>query len=138
VAFTSSDDPFVVLESTSNPAYTSTELFSDPLEQISKLNSSGGTRPGISSNAIPSLRPPPKPTQVSNADKGSYCFLKLIKKKKKIPLQSSHNLNSWDIVCVMQLRVRTCLQLMNLRTLPWEGCEIILLNDQMYALVKKR
>lgn len=69
LAFTSSQDPFVVLESTSNPAYTSSKLFSDPLEQISNLNYSGGTRPGISSNAIPSLRPPPKPAQLSNANK---------------------------------------------------------------------
>jgi hypothetical protein len=82
VAFTSSDDPFVVLESTSNPPYTSSELFLDPLEQIGKLNNSGGTRPGISSNAIPSLRPPPNPTQVSNAYKGSYCFIKFINEKK--------------------------------------------------------
>lgn len=74
-AFTS-EDPFVILESTSTTAYTSSELFSDPLEEISKLSKSGGTKLGVSSNAIPSLRPPPKPMQVSKADKGSYCFLK--------------------------------------------------------------
>ena len=77
-AFTS-EDPFVILESTSTPAYASSKLFSDPLEEISKLSKSGGTKLGVSSNAIPSLRPPPKPMQVSKADKGSYCFLKLIK-----------------------------------------------------------
>jgi hypothetical protein len=67
-AFTS-EDPFVILESTSTPAYASSKLFSDPLEEISKLSKSGGTKLGVSSNAIPSLRPPPKPMQVSKADK---------------------------------------------------------------------
>lgn len=67
-AFTS-EDPFVILESTSTTAYTSSELFSDPLEEISKLSKSGGTKLGVSSNAIPSLRPPPKPMQISKADK---------------------------------------------------------------------
>ncbi|KAB1200526.1 Auxilin-related protein 1 [Morella rubra] len=63
------EDPFAVLESISKPAYTSSDVFSDPLEQMSKLNNSGGKRLGASSNAIPPLRPPPKPTQVPKAEK---------------------------------------------------------------------
>lgn len=74
-AFTS-EDPFVILESTSTTAYTSSELFSDPLEEIGKLSESGGTKLGVSLNAIPSLRPPPKPMQVSKADKGSFASSK--------------------------------------------------------------
>lgn len=38
------EDPFVVLESTSTPAVSSSVLFSDPLEEISKLSNSGSTR----------------------------------------------------------------------------------------------
>lgn len=68
-AFPSSEDPFVVLESTSGTAHNSSELFSDQLEQLGMLNNSGRSKAGISSTAIPSLRPPPKPRQVSNADK---------------------------------------------------------------------
>ncbi|XP_077249760.1 auxilin-related protein 1-like [Tasmannia lanceolata] len=38
------DDPFVILESTSIPAYSSTGLFTDPLEQISKPIKSGSAK----------------------------------------------------------------------------------------------
>lgn len=38
------DDPFVVIESTSVPAYSSSGLFTDPLEHISKPNNSGTTK----------------------------------------------------------------------------------------------
>ncbi|XWS36649.1 hypothetical protein CRYUN_Cryun20dG0103300 [Craigia yunnanensis] len=38
------EDPFVVLESTSDPADLSSGLFTDPLEEISKLNGSGKSR----------------------------------------------------------------------------------------------
>ncbi|KAG6671805.1 auxilin-related protein 2 isoform X1 [Carya illinoinensis] len=63
--FISSEDPFTILESISKPAYTSSELFSDPLEQLSRPNKSEGTKLG----AIPILRAPPKPMQVLNAQK---------------------------------------------------------------------
>ena len=38
------EDPFVVLESTSTLAVSSLMLFTDPLEEISKLGNSGSTR----------------------------------------------------------------------------------------------
>ncbi|KAF2284711.1 hypothetical protein GH714_029480 [Hevea brasiliensis] len=38
------DDPFVVLESTSTPAASSSRLYVDPLEEISKFSSSGNTK----------------------------------------------------------------------------------------------
>ncbi|KAF8404059.1 hypothetical protein HHK36_008936 [Tetracentron sinense] len=38
------ENPFVVLESTSTPAYSSSGLFTDPLEQISDLNNLGSTK----------------------------------------------------------------------------------------------
>ncbi|XWS75950.1 hypothetical protein CRYUN_Cryun01aG0135600 [Craigia yunnanensis] len=38
------EDPFVVLESTSDPADSSSGLFTDPLEEISELNRSGKSR----------------------------------------------------------------------------------------------
>ncbi|KAJ9166697.1 hypothetical protein P3X46_021407 [Hevea brasiliensis] len=69
LAFTSADDPFVILESTS----TTTKLtFTDPLEEFSKFNLSGSTNRLGSSN-ISARRPPPKPGQVlkSNKVKGS-------------------------------------------------------------------
>lgn len=63
--FTSSEDPLIVLESTSTSetAYDSSDLLSDPLEGISKLNKSGGTKP-------PRLKSPPRATtQVSQGFK---------------------------------------------------------------------
>ncbi|KAF7823777.1 auxilin-related protein 2 [Senna tora] len=60
-AITSHDDPFLVFETTSSSASSS---FLDPLEQISKLNNSGGTK---GSSNTPSLRPPPKPTNVDSS-----------------------------------------------------------------------
>ncbi|RVW66533.1 Auxilin-related protein 2 [Vitis vinifera] len=46
------EDPFVVLESTSTPAVSSLMLFTDPLEEISKLGNSGSTRVDGSSAVI--------------------------------------------------------------------------------------
>ncbi|KAF7823839.1 auxilin-related protein 2 [Senna tora] len=60
-AITSHDDPFLVFETTSSSASSS---FLDPLEQISKLNNSGGTK---GSSNTPSLRPPPKATNVDSS-----------------------------------------------------------------------
>ncbi|KAL5559671.1 hypothetical protein UlMin_035882 [Ulmus minor] len=63
--FASSDDPFAVFESTtstSNNAYDSSDLLSDPLERISKFNNSGGAKP-------PRLKSPPKATPVSKGYK---------------------------------------------------------------------
>lgn len=65
--FISSEDPFTVLETISKPAYTSSELFSDPLGQLSRPNKYEGLKLG----AIPILKPPPKPMQFLNAQKGS-------------------------------------------------------------------
>ncbi|KAK9269835.1 hypothetical protein L1049_025408 [Liquidambar formosana] len=45
-----SEDPFLVLESTSTPVNTSSGLFSDPFEQFNHLNYSGGTKLDGSSN----------------------------------------------------------------------------------------
>ncbi|OMO89520.1 hypothetical protein COLO4_19725 [Corchorus olitorius] len=45
------EDPFVVLESTSVPADSSSGLFTDPLEEISKLNGSGKSRGDSSSGS---------------------------------------------------------------------------------------
>ncbi|KAK6923703.1 hypothetical protein RJ641_009903 [Dillenia turbinata] len=45
------DDPFVVLGSNSTPA-TSSGLFTDPLEEIGKLNSSGSTRVNSSTRGV--------------------------------------------------------------------------------------
>ncbi|KAJ9146257.1 hypothetical protein P3X46_028545 [Hevea brasiliensis] len=64
-AFTSTDDPFVVLESTST---TTKSTFIDPLEEFSKFNHLGSTRPPGSSN-VSALRPPPKPGQVLKSNK---------------------------------------------------------------------
>ncbi|OMO50395.1 hypothetical protein CCACVL1_30468 [Corchorus capsularis] len=66
----STEDPFVVLESTvSSSVYNSSESSTDPLEEFSMFNQSAGTKPRGSSNASSSLRPPPKPAQVLKADK---------------------------------------------------------------------
>ncbi|XP_059626321.1 auxilin-related protein 2-like [Cornus florida] len=43
------EDPFVVLESTSTPVVSSPGLFTDPLEEISKLSNSGNTKVNKSS-----------------------------------------------------------------------------------------
>ncbi|KAF7816820.1 auxilin-related protein 2 [Senna tora] len=59
---TSHDDPFSVFETTSSSASSSVL---DPLEEISKLNKSGGMK---GSSNTPSLRPPPKPTNSINKD----------------------------------------------------------------------
>ncbi|EOY16395.1 Chaperone DnaJ-domain superfamily protein, putative isoform 1 [Theobroma cacao] len=67
--FKSTEDPFVVLESASSSAYNSSETPTDPLEEFSMLNESGGSKLRGSSNASRSLRPPPKPAQVLKADK---------------------------------------------------------------------
>eukprot|EP00258_Populus_trichocarpa_P004947 XP_002307457.2 auxilin-related protein 2 isoform X2 [Populus trichocarpa] len=64
-AFTSSEDPFAVLEQTS----TTTKSFTDPLEEFGKFNHSGRTKPAVSSNCSPPLRPPPKPGQVLKTGK---------------------------------------------------------------------
>ncbi|KAI9097492.1 hypothetical protein K1719_025263 [Acacia pycnantha] len=61
---TSHDDPFLVFETTSTSV--SSGSFLDPLEQMSKLNNSGGTS---GSSVTPSLRPPPKPTNGVNINK---------------------------------------------------------------------
>ncbi|XP_008807324.2 auxilin-related protein 2-like [Phoenix dactylifera] len=44
-----SEDPFVVLETTSTSAYSSSGLFNDPLEHISRTTNSGSTKTGSSS-----------------------------------------------------------------------------------------
>ncbi|KAJ6735857.1 AUXILIN/CYCLIN G-ASSOCIATED KINASE-RELATED [Salix viminalis] len=62
-AFTSSEDPFVVLEQTS----TTTKSFTE----FGKFNHSGRTEPAVSSNCSPPLRPPPKPGHVLKIGKGS-------------------------------------------------------------------
>ncbi|PON73678.1 DnaJ domain containing protein [Parasponia andersonii] len=63
--FMSSEDPFVVLESsttsTSENTYASSDLL-DPLEKISKLNNSVGTKP-------PHLKSPPKGAQILKGHK---------------------------------------------------------------------
>ncbi|XVF21222.1 hypothetical protein REPUB_Repub12eG0072000 [Reevesia pubescens] len=45
------EDPFVVLESTSNPADSTLRMFTDPLEEIRKLNGSGKSRVESSSGS---------------------------------------------------------------------------------------
>lgn len=64
--FASSDDPFIVLESTSTSrdAYASSDSLLDPLERISKVNISGGSKP-------PRLKSPPKSMHVPKGDKGT-------------------------------------------------------------------
>lgn len=69
--FTALDDPFVVLETTST-TMKSTSI--DPLEEFSKFNHSGSTKPPGSTNASP-LRPPPRPGQVLKSNKGYSAFL---------------------------------------------------------------
>ncbi|CAN0892260.1 Auxilin-related protein 2 [Linum grandiflorum] len=62
--FTSVDDPFVVLESTSTATNSS---FVDPLEELTKFSRAegGSTRPANGSSKFSSsLKPPPKPGQV--------------------------------------------------------------------------
>ncbi|CAN1234475.1 Auxilin-related protein 1 [Linum perenne] len=57
--FSSADDPFVVLESTSTATNSS---FVDPIEELTKFGRS--TKPASSPNVSSSLKPPPKPGQV--------------------------------------------------------------------------
>ncbi|XP_065881241.1 auxilin-related protein 2 [Euphorbia lathyris] len=64
--FTSIDDPFVVLESTSTATKST---FTDPLEEFSQLNHSGSRKPAGSSNVLSALRPPPRPGQVAKSEK---------------------------------------------------------------------
>ncbi|XP_012078265.2 auxilin-related protein 1 [Jatropha curcas] len=64
--FTLTDDPFVVLESTSTATKSS---FTDPLEEFNKLSHSRSTKSTGSSNFSPSLKPPPKPGQVLKSEK---------------------------------------------------------------------
>ncbi|XP_011027469.1 PREDICTED: auxilin-related protein 2 [Populus euphratica] len=66
-AFTSTEDPFVVLEQTS----TKTKLSTDPLEEFGKFNHSGRAESTVLSNRSPPLRPPPKPGQVLKTGKSS-------------------------------------------------------------------
>ncbi|KAJ6337368.1 hypothetical protein OIU76_007108 [Salix suchowensis] len=66
-AFTSTEDPFVVLEQIS----TKTKLSTDPLEEFGKFNHSGRTESTVLSNRSPPLRPPPKPGQVLKTGKSS-------------------------------------------------------------------
>ncbi|GLT77912.1 hypothetical protein SLA2020_494660 [Shorea laevis] len=67
--FKSADDPFLVFESASNPAYASSGPPADPLDVFSNFNKHGGTKPSGSSNSSSLLRPPPKPGQVLRPDK---------------------------------------------------------------------
>ncbi|XP_061969014.1 auxilin-related protein 1 isoform X1 [Populus nigra] len=69
-AFTSTEDPFVVLEQTS----TKTKLSTDPLEEFGKFNHSGRAESTVLSNRSPPLRPPPKPGQVLKTGKSSDVF----------------------------------------------------------------
>ncbi|KAL6310705.1 hypothetical protein AAG906_022708 [Vitis piasezkii] len=153
------EDPFVVLESTSTPAVSSLMLFTDPLEEISKLGNSGSTRVDGSSatpsppshvNASPNetnsqerclldlkriclhlmmcgslyqisslytthqcsttfKTPPPRPTQVSRAETGSFGSNNARKKVNEAPL---------------------CLKSMNLKIFPWVGLGIMLMAMQ--------
>ncbi|EEF42106.1 auxilin, putative [Ricinus communis] len=64
--YTSTDDPFVVLESTST---TTKSTSANPLEEVSLFSHSGSTKRGGSSNVPSLLRPPPKPGQVLRSDK---------------------------------------------------------------------
>ncbi|XWS21671.1 hypothetical protein CRYUN_Cryun30bG0074500 [Craigia yunnanensis] len=69
--FKSTEEPFVVLESDAGSEYHFSKAPTEPLEEFSMFNQSGGTKPRGSSNTFSSLRPPPKPAQVLKADKGS-------------------------------------------------------------------
>lgn len=73
--FSSAKDPFIELESTSVPSYNSSEAFSDPLEEIGKFNSSGGTKFDSPSNSTPPFRIPPIPKPGHKADKGASASL---------------------------------------------------------------
>ncbi|XP_022768121.1 auxilin-related protein 2 [Durio zibethinus] len=69
--FKSAEEPFVVLESNSGSEYNSSEAPTEPLEEFTMFNQSGGAKPRGSSNDSPSLRPPPKPAQVLKPVKSS-------------------------------------------------------------------
>lgn len=67
--YLSAEDPFGVLETTSNPAYGSSVSFTDALDELGKLTQSGARKPDGPSKASTTLKPPPKPSQVLKADK---------------------------------------------------------------------
>ncbi|KAH9757140.1 J domain-containing protein [Citrus sinensis] len=66
--YLSAKDPFIVLEAASNPAYGSSDSFTDALDELGKLTQSGATKPDGPSTASRTLKPPPKPSQVLKAD----------------------------------------------------------------------
>ncbi|KAL5776858.1 hypothetical protein ACOSP7_009784 [Xanthoceras sorbifolium] len=66
--FMSAEDPFVVLERTSTQRNSSSDPFTDPLEELGKLTHSGGSKLNVS-KVSPILKPPPRPAQVLKADK---------------------------------------------------------------------
>nr|DAD24690.1 TPA_asm: hypothetical protein HUJ06_026154 [Nelumbo nucifera] len=53
------EDPFVVLESTSSPAYSSSDFFTDPLEQMGKPNNTGSMKsdPSVSRGVFDDIDP---------------------------------------------------------------------------------
>ncbi|XP_022953982.1 auxilin-related protein 1-like [Cucurbita moschata] len=67
--FGSAKDPFIELESTSIPTFSSSKAFLNPLEEISKFNSSGGTKFDSPSNSSSPFRVPPIPKPGHKADK---------------------------------------------------------------------
>ncbi|XP_023645501.1 auxilin-related protein 2 isoform X2 [Capsella rubella] len=64
-------DPFVVLESTTSAAHSSSGLFVDPLEEFAASVSSQGKKPSNISQTSSKLKPPPKPTQKVDRVKSS-------------------------------------------------------------------
>lgn len=66
--YLSAKDPFIVLEASSNPAYGSSDSFTDALDELGKLTQSGTRKPDGPSKASRTLKPPPKPSQVLKAD----------------------------------------------------------------------
>ncbi|GLU00969.1 hypothetical protein SLE2022_183010 [Rubroshorea leprosula] len=67
--FRSADDPFLVFESASNPAYAASELPAGPLDVFSNFNKHRSTKLDGFSIFSSLLRPPPKPGQVSRPEK---------------------------------------------------------------------
>lgn len=70
--YLSAKDPFIVLEAASNPAYGSSDSFTDALDELGKLTQSGATKPDGPSTASRTLKPPPKPSQVLKVDEGHF------------------------------------------------------------------
>ncbi|XP_050209736.1 auxilin-related protein 1 [Mercurialis annua] len=64
--YTSTDAPFIVLESNSTTAKSN---FTEPVGKSSKCNHSGSRKPAISPNVLSPLKPPPKPGQILKSDK---------------------------------------------------------------------